>query len=69
MEAQILKENLESCIKHNFLEDEDIEAINEILIDRLEKGIPEGQMKLRLNPDDIERDLGESCESGACPTR
>jgi len=68
MEAQILKENLESCIKYGFLEKEDIVAINDILINRLE-GPADGQMKLKLNPDDIERDLGESCESGACPTR
>lgn len=63
MEAQILKENLDSCIKYGFLEDEDIEKINDILINRLEGP------KLKLNPDDIERDLGESCETGACPTR
>jgi hypothetical protein len=69
MEAQILKENLESCIKHDFLEDEDILAINDILINRLEDKPNKNRLKLRLNPDDIERDLGESCESGACPTR
>jgi len=69
MEAQILKENLDSCIKYGFLEKEDIVAINDILINRLENKPATGQLKLNLNPDDIERDLGESCESGACPTR
>jgi|Wag4MinimDraft_13_1082653.scaffolds.fasta_scaffold00006_19 ATP-dependent Clp protease ATP-binding subunit ClpA len=69
MEAQILKENLDSCIKYGFLKEEDIVAINNILINRLEENPAKNQLKFKLNPDDIERDLGESCESGACPTR
>jgi dCTP deaminase len=29
----------------------------------------EEKLKVNLNPDDVERDLGESCETGICPPR
>lgn len=61
MEGKILLENLKSAIKYDFLTDDDIEKMNKIIINRLETP--------KLNPDDLERDVGKSCDSGVCPVK
>lgn len=62
-ESKILMENLESAVKYDFLTEGDIEKINQIIIERMESP------NLKLNPDDLERDIGKSCEAGVCPSR
>lgn len=62
-EAKEVLNRVEKCIKYDMLSEEAIVKINEIIIEDLEKP------KLRLNPDDIERDIDPDCESGLCGAR
>ena len=58
---EVLK-TVERCIKYDLLSEKAIMQINEIIIGDLED-------KPQLNPDDVDRDLGSSCEDGICPVR
>jgi hypothetical protein len=63
LKEQVLKD-LEKCIKYDFLSEAAIEKINKIIIEELE-----GDKNSKLSPDDLERNLDSSCESGICPVR
>lgn len=63
LKEQVLKD-LKKCIKYDFLSEKAIKKINEIIIEELEEDKNKG-----LSPDDLERKLDSSCESGICPVR
>lgn len=62
-EVKEVLNRVEKCIKHDLLSEEAIVKINEIIIEDLE------EPKLRLNPDDLGREVDPDCESGLCGAR
>jgi ATP-dependent Clp protease ATP-binding subunit ClpA len=62
-EKQEVLNRVEKCLKYDMLSDEAIVKINQIIIEDLEES------KLKLNPDDMPREVDPDCESGVCGAR
>ena len=60
---KILK-TIENCIENGLITETTAAEINDYLISALET-----DTQNNMNPDDLERDVGKSCESGLCPVR
>ena len=60
---EILK-TIDMCLEENIITESNAAKINEYIINVLEADNED-----RINPDDLERDVGKSCESGACPVK
>jgi len=57
-------ETIDMCIEEDLITEDTAAKINDYIVRVLE-----AEDEDRINPDDIERDVGKSCESGACPVR
>jgi hypothetical protein len=57
-------ETIDMCIKEDLITETTAAKINDYIIKVLESDDED-----RVNPDDLGRDVGKSCESGLCPVK
>jgi signal recognition particle GTPase len=61
--SEIIK-TIDMCLEEDLITENTAAEINDYVILALESDDED-----RINPDDLERDVGKSCESGACPVK